>query len=186
MAKKKTRVYDEVTDESKTYDRIDVSGIEDSLGASSVPGRYGTNVGPFSVWAIRSRLSKELVSSGGRPARREVTSRKKIPLTESEWRLLDEVTQLVNSHGIKATPGQVAGILLNEAMAAVLSRLDQVDPSGKRSRSALSDHDLEETLENILAAAAHAEAHLDQLRPVALELLRRMREGKGSDDEEPK
>jgi hypothetical protein len=49
----------------------------------------------------------------------------------------------------------------------------------------LSDAELEEKVESILAAAASAEVHLQQLRPVALELLRRMssEDGAEADDE---
>lgn len=186
---KKNHVYERLEDQSATFDRIDTNEIEDGLGARADSTLQTSHGSPFSLWTLRSRLMTDLVSTGGRPGRREAVSRKKIALTEREWKLLDEITNLVKSRGVNATPGQVAGLLLSQSMAEVLSRLDKVTPIrtiDKDSAKNLTECELEETVENILAAAASAEVHLEQLRPVALELLRRMQAGKGveGDDKE--
>lgn len=186
---KKNPVYERLEDQSETLDRIDTQEIEEGLGFRVDPTLQAGHGSPFSLWTLRSRLMTDLVSTGGRPGRREAISRKKIPLTENEWRLLDEITALIKARGINATPGQVAGLLLSQSMAEVLLRLDRVTPLrpvDKASAKDLTDGELEETMEGILAAAASAEVHLEQLRPVALELLRRMQAGKGAeaDDEE--
>jgi hypothetical protein len=181
MAKKKNE-FERIADTSSSYERIGSDEISQLLGAkadSKMPSRGGS---PFSFWALRSRLLSELVSTGGRPGRKEAVERKKIPMTESEWALLDEITRILNIRGVKATAGQVAGILLNQSMTEVLKRLDRVAPTksaGAGPGRQLSDTELEEKVESILAAAASAESHLQELRPVALELLRRM----SSDDE---
>jgi hypothetical protein len=183
---KKNLVYDRVEDQGKTLDRVDPSELAQALGAEEVAsGEQGGS--PFSVWALRSRLLSEVVSTGGRPGRREASLRK-IPVTDAEWAALDQIARLLKREGINPTPGQVAGLLLHQSLAEVLRRLDSVTPSigSNSSTKPLSNADLEETLENVLAAAAKAEVHLEELRPVALELLRRMRDDDGvnADDRE--
>jgi hypothetical protein len=115
---------------------------------------------------------------------------RKISMTDAEWAALGDVTRLLKRQGVNATPGQVAGLLLHQSLTEVLRRLEKVAPGGKGSsqpQEHLTDMKLEETLESVLAAAASAEDHLEQLRPVALELLRRMRDEKGrpQNDDEP-
>lgn len=185
----KSHVYERLEDQSDTFERVEHAEIEEALGAEADSVRRGEPGSPFSLGAIRSKLLGELVSTGGRRGRKQAFSRKKVPLTEREWRVLDEITSLVKSQGVNATPGQVAGVLLHQSMTEVLLRLDRVSPSRETERaspSELTNGELEETLETILAAAASAEVYLEQLRPVAKELLRRMRAGKGAEgDAEP-
>jgi hypothetical protein len=186
MAKKKNQ-FDRISDTSPTYERIGAEEIALALGAIADGTAQSRGGSPFSFWALRSKLLSDVVSTGGRPGRKEAVARKKIPMTDAEWDLLDEITRILNMRGVKASAGQVAGILLNQSMTEVLKRLDKVAPakdaaSGSRQ---LSEAELEEKVESILAAAASAEVHLQQLRPVALELLRRMSGDAGAevDDE---
>lgn len=185
MAKK--RVFERVSDTSPTFRRLDSADIEDALGATAV-ARKAVSGNPLSLTALRSKLLAELVSSGGRPSRREVVSRKKIPLTESEWKSLDDISRLLKRRGVNASSGQVAGVLLHHSISEVIGQLD--DPTFTKAAhvSQVSDDELENTLEGILDAAASAEVHLEQLRPIALELLRRMRAGRGAEanDHPPK
>lgn len=187
MAKKK-RVYERLIDQSEAFERVDVREVEEALGAHAEPAAdMGQGGSPFSLLTLRSRLLTELVSTGGRPGRKEAIVRKKIPLTETEWKILDQITDLLKGRGVNATSGQVAGILLHQSMTEVLERLEKVTPSrdvNANSTKDLSEKQLEETVETIFAAAASAEAHLGQLRPVAMELLRRMRLGKGSESDD--
>ncbi len=180
---KKNIVYERIEDESKTFDRVDPRELANALGAEEIGESAGSG-SPFSVWALRSRLLSELVSTGGRPSRRQATSRK-VSMTESEWVALDQITSLLKHQGVTATPGQVAGLLLHQSLTEVLQRMEQITPSRELKTNPvtrLTDTKLEETLENVLAAAASAEVQLEQLRPVALELLKRMREEKGEQD----
>jgi hypothetical protein len=185
---KKNPVFDRLEDQSPTFERVEPDDIEKALGATRDARTAGTHAGsPFSLWALRSRLLTDVISTGGRPGRKEAVARKKIPMTEAEWALLDEITRVLNRRGGKATPGQVAGILLHQSMTEVLQRLDRVAPAksvDSPSVQKLTDSELEEKVDSILAAAASAEVHLEQLRPVALELLRRMRNSEGADSDE--
>lgn len=176
-----SETYERIEDESETYERVEPEEVARALGAKVSSVRLGKHGSPFALGAIRSRLFRELVSTGGRRGRKETFSHKKIPLTAREWRMLDEITALVKSRGVNATPGQVGGVLLNQSMAEVLSRLGRVtasDGAEAISPGKLTDRELEEALERIFAAANSAEVYLGQLRPVATELLRRMREAK--------
>jgi hypothetical protein len=185
---KKNPVFEKLEDQSPTFERVESDEIEHALGATGDARTASLSAGsPFSLWALRSRLLTDVISTGGRPARKEAVARKKIPMTEAEWALLDEITRVLNRRGGKATPGQVAGILLHQSMVEVLQRLDKVAPAtaaDSLSAKRLTNSELEERVDSILAAAASAEVHLEQLRPVALELLRRMRSGEGAEADE--
>jgi hypothetical protein len=185
---KKNPIFERLEDQSPTFERVEPDDIEQVLGATKDAGAARKSAGsPFSLWALRSRLLTDVVSTGGRPGRKEAVARKKIPMTDAEWALLDEITRVVNRRGGKATPGQVAGILLHQSMTEVLQRLESVAPAkpvDSPSAQALTNSELEEKVDSILAAAASAEVHLEQLRPVALELLRRMRSGDGAQADE--
>ena len=184
MAKRK-KIYERLEDRSATLESVDANKLALALGAEET-GSVGRIGSAFSVWALRSRLLSDIVSTGGRPGRREASLRK-IPLTDAEWAALDEVTQLLKHEGVSATPGQVAGLLLHQSLAEVLRRLDRVTPSPSvdaTSAKQMTTEDLEETLESVFAAAASAKVHLDELRPVALELLRRMRDSQGAESDD--
>jgi hypothetical protein len=182
---KKNSLYEKVEDDSQTLPRVDPRELVQVLGAEEF-ATSSTAKSPFSIWALRSRLLSDVVSTGGRPGRRNASLRK-IPVTDAEWGALDGVATLLKQKGIATTPGQVAGVLLHQSLAEVLRRLDSISPSADSkgaSAFVITNADLEETLESVLAAAAKAKVHLDELRPVAMELLRQMRDdnGAGSDD----
>lgn len=181
MAKKDTVVYERVEDESQTLARVDPQELVQALGAEEFAAATATK-SPFSMWALRSRLLSDIVSTGGRPARRDASLRK-IPVTDAEWAALDGIATLLKQKGITTTPGQVAGVLLHQSLAEVLRRLASVTPSvdsNAASAGGMTNADLEETLESVLAAAAKAKVHLEELRPVAMELLRQMRDDDGA------
>ena len=174
-------VYRKVEDEGPTLERVDFRELMEALGAQDVAISSAVK-SPFSLWALRARLLSEIVSTGGRPARRDASLRK-VPVTDAEWAALDGIATLLKQQGVSTTPGQVAGVLVHQSLAQVLRRLDSVSPSAasdKRSETVMTNADLEETLESILAAAAKAKVHLEELRPVALELLRQMRDDDGA------
>lgn len=177
---KKNLVYERVEDESATLERVDPRELVEALGAEEF-ATSGAAKSPFSMWAVRSRLLSEIVSTGGRPARREA-SLKKIAVTDAEWAALDGIAMLLRRQGVNASAGQVAGVLLHQSLAEVMRRLDSIAPSADSETSAtvMTNADLEETLESVLAAAAKAKVHLEELRPVALELLRQMRDDDGA------
>jgi hypothetical protein len=123
-------------------------------------------------------LTTELRSTGGRPARAETTLSRRISMTEKEAKALQTITALVRERGVGATPSQVAGILLNVAMTNVLASSSVSSPTRISSVT-----EFQNTVERVLAAAASAKHNLEQLRPVADELLRKMKAGRGVEDD---
>ena len=105
---KRGLTYERIKDQSESLDRVDPMELPRALGAERFASGNATG-SPFSMLALRSRLISDIVSTGGRPARREASLRK-IPVTDAEWTALDEVAGLLRQQGVKATPGQVAGL----------------------------------------------------------------------------
>ena len=185
----KNRVYERLEDESETLERVAHDAVQQALDAEASPQQRLAGGSPFSIASIRSRLFTELVSTGGRRGRRDAFARTKIPLTSEEWEALDEIAALIRGHGVNATAGQVAGVILHQSMTQLLLQRERERESSLKEKARakdVSEADLEETLDTLLAAAASATDYLEQLRPVAKELLRRMKSGKGveSDDEQ--
>lgn len=181
--RKKVRVYRRIAiDSSEAYRRVEAAEFQEVLGPLE-PVRHGELRGsPYSIAAIRGRLSTELASSGGRPARQRVVTIKKIPLTEAESVALKQITHAVRTHGVNATTGQVAGVLLHQSMSEVLAGTTPASPSST-SPPAHSLAELKRQLEEVVLAAANATEQLEHLRPVALELLEKMKAGRGVEDE---
>jgi hypothetical protein len=174
---KKSRVYRRIKDDTPTFERLSAEEVERGLGAVSERLKHQAGGSVFSVTALRMRLANDLVSRGGRPSRKEAVAVKKIPITAAEWRLLGEITKVIREDGVKATPSQVAGVLLHQSLSQVASRVEL--PKDSSDSEHLSTLEVEEKVEKILQAAASAKQQLEELRPVAQELLRRMKAGKG-------
>lgn len=185
MSKRRIKTYERIEDIGPTFDRVSVEDVQRGLGAVAEPAERNAEGSPIAVAALGRRLATDLVSKGGRPSRKEAVTVKKIPVTAKESLILDELAELIRRDGrLKVTPAQVAAQLLHDSLRQ-FDRIEQrsgLDGSG-RDRSVSED---EAMLEEILAAAASATRQLEQLRPVARELLKRMRAGKGieTDDEQ--
>lgn len=173
--KRKSTTYAKVRDTGATLERISPKDLEEGLGATRVERPRRSAGSPYSVAAIRRQLAQELASTGGRPSRKEAVVARRIPLTQSEWTALDAVTEAVRSEGTRATAGQVAGVLLHQSLRAVAEANERLRKSS--NATSMSTNEFEERVERILEAAANAAAGLKELKPVAEELLTRMREG---------
>jgi hypothetical protein len=176
---KKSRVYRRIKDDTPTFERLSAEEVERGLGAVSGPLKHQSGGSPFSITALRMRLATDVVSRGGRPSRKEAVAVKKIPVTAAEWELLGEITKAIREDGVKVTASQVAGVLLHQSLSQVSSRVAQQLSKDSSGGEHLSKSEVEEKVEKILQAAASAKQQLEQLRPVAEELLRRMKAGKG-------
>ena len=91
--------YEKIEDEGIAFQRIEPHELEQHLGARAQEVRSPRKGSPFAISAMRSFLLEELVSTGGRPGRREATETKKVPLTEFEWSTLDKITELIRGGG---------------------------------------------------------------------------------------
>jgi len=91
--------------------------VAQALGAEQVGPSRTRPVSPVAILALRERVGRLLKSTGGRPALEGAAARKKIPLQEGDWPKLQEIAAKVEGEGgVKATPGQIAAVLLHEAI----------------------------------------------------------------------
>jgi hypothetical protein len=179
MKSKVVGAFRKLEDESEAFAQVSPIELEQGLSPIDEVARNVGGGSPYTVAALRSRLAAELTSTGGRPTRREAAIARRIPLTSTEWNTLEEITRAIREQGMGVTSGQVAGVLLNQAMSEVLTRISRTKKSEQKSARRLSqDRGFEDSLEFVLAAAASAEDQLEQLVPIARELLLRVRSGK--------
>ena len=94
---------------------ISSSEIQAALGAEHV-GNSSKGSGVLALRFLRQELATRLRSTGGRPALEGAESRKKIPMTDAEWKQLVSLVDALKARGVKATPAQVASILLHKAL----------------------------------------------------------------------
>lgn len=109
-----------VRDSGTARAHIDPTVVARELGAVRVSEMPDTG-GPISLLAVRQELQKRLQSTGGRPALRGAKRRQKVPLTDSEWHKLEKIAADLTARGFKTTAGQVASILLHQAIREVES-----------------------------------------------------------------
>jgi hypothetical protein len=65
---------------------------------------------------LAEQLKAQLVSTGGRPARRFVTTLRKLPLTEEEWQSLQDTAKMLKEkHGVSASAGQLGAMYISHA-----------------------------------------------------------------------
>jgi hypothetical protein len=115
--------------------RVDPATIAQKLGATVVSAGPSPRQSPVGLMALRNELFARLASSGGRPGLAGATRRQKVPLSDSDWRQLEQLSGELRRTDLHASPGQVASMLLHTAL-----RLVQVDP-GSRGLSEIVDAD---------------------------------------------
>ncbi|MCH8291826.1 hypothetical protein IH992_12095 [Candidatus Poribacteria bacterium] len=71
---------------------------------------------PPSLFTLRRELCERLRSTGGRQSLEGATRRQKIPLSDEDWERLQKLAELSQSEGVHPTPGQVASVLLHQAL----------------------------------------------------------------------
>ena len=90
--------------------------LADALGAESFPARLPRLQSPAGLLAVRAELAVALGSIGGRPRIRGTSRRQKIPLADADWAHLERLAERISSRGPRATPGQVASVVLHLAL----------------------------------------------------------------------
>src|SRR5262245_56989198 len=88
-----------IRDTSATLPRIEAADVQAALGAETSGERLENVTAPVTLFALREELVRRLQSSGGRPALAGVDRRVKIPLSDKEWLLLEELAAEVSSLG---------------------------------------------------------------------------------------
>lgn len=96
---------------------IDPAEVGAALGGERVEKVETLPQGPLMLHALRLELSERRRSSGGRPALAGTDRRVKIPLSDEDWSRLAEMAGDMAADNFAPSPGQVAGILLHNAIA---------------------------------------------------------------------
>lgn len=99
---------------------LDPAEVAKALGAEPTPIPVPPTLSPVTFYAVRMELFKRLHSTGGRPALEGNNVRPKIPLSDQEWRQLEDLAaQIAQSTGLSPSPGQVGSALLSLALRSV-------------------------------------------------------------------
>lgn len=173
---KQNQTYRRIKDTSPTFERIGHHELKSALGAQAVGKAAPKSAIRSSSFAVlRSQLQGELVSEGGRPRRAGTVVTRRVPMTKAEAHSLDSLTSDLRESGLTVTTGQVAGVLLRERLGSTYGAVSaNEEPDAGRVISQMED-----VFDRIMAAAASAKEELEALKPVAKELLERMKAGRG-------
>jgi hypothetical protein len=117
-----------LTDEPKR--RVNVADLAAALGASEVVPAPSAGGSPVSWFAVREEVARRLRSTGGRPGLPDAEPRK-VTLTEAEWDMVKQLTETMAEPGFRPSAGQVAGVLLGQAIRSAHASLPA---SATRSR----------------------------------------------------
>lgn len=110
--------------------------VAEALGAVPAPAaaHVGGPKGPVSLFAVRHELFRRLQSTGGRPGLSDADKVAKIPVSEAQWKRLEELAAAVAAEGFSPSAGQVANVLLTFALDTIgpdaVKKLAQEKPPG--------------------------------------------------------
>jgi hypothetical protein len=109
-----------VTDTPKR--RVNVADLAAALGASEVVPAPAAGGSPASWFAMREEVARRLRSTGGRPGLPDAEPRK-VTLTQGEWDMVKQLTDTIAEPGFRPSAGQVAGVLLGQAIRSAHASL---------------------------------------------------------------
>jgi hypothetical protein len=99
-----------------TRSKLDPTEVAKALGAKPVPAKIPEGAGPISLFAVRQELFRRLQSSGGRPGLPDADKVAKVPVSETQWKRLEQLAAAMASPGFSPSAGQVANVLLTWAL----------------------------------------------------------------------
>lgn len=100
--------------------RLEPEEVAAGLGAETTDVTAPPRSNPIAMQALRRELADRLVSTGGRCGLEDATRRQKIPLADDDWQHLQRVARVVGHRGLRATPGQVASVLIRQHLHVLL------------------------------------------------------------------
>src|ERR1700722_13847432 len=99
-----------------TRPKLDPVEVAKALGAKPLPVKVPEGGGPLSLFAVRQELFRRLQSSGGRPGLPDADKVAKVPVSETQWKRLEELATAMAAPGFSPSAGQVANVLLSWAL----------------------------------------------------------------------
>lgn len=123
MAKKQIKLTGKtlkrVRDTSTQPKQIDSERVARALGAEPMAQSLPHPASAPMLFAIRQELARRLLSTGGRPRLKDTTRRQKIPMQQEDWNRLEQLSSQLSDHNLKASPGQVASVIIHQALKKV-------------------------------------------------------------------
>ncbi len=101
--------------------RVEPQEVAECLGADATDVTAPPRSNPIAMQALRRELADRLVSTGGRCGLEDATRRQKIPLADDDWQHLQRIADVVGDSGVRATPGQVASVLIRQHLHVLLA-----------------------------------------------------------------
>lgn len=106
-----------IVDTSPTLPRLDPAEVARALGAKPAGVKVESpTAGPITLLAVRQELYRRLQSSGGRPGLPDADKVAKVPVSEAQWKRLEELAAAIAEPGFSPSAGQVANVLLAHAL----------------------------------------------------------------------
>jgi hypothetical protein len=99
-----------------TRPRLDPAEVAKALGAKPTSVQVDAASGPVTLLAVRQELFRRLQSSGGRPGLPDADKVAKVPVSEAQWKRLEELAAAMAAPGFSPSAGQVANVLLAWAL----------------------------------------------------------------------
>ena len=119
---------------SPTYPKLDPAEIAKALGAKPTGASVGKPKGPITLFAVRQELYRRLHSTGGRPGLTDADKVSKIPMTDEQWKRVEELAVAIAGPGFSPSAGQVANVLVAWA-------LDTLGPDAVKEQLAKSGNE---------------------------------------------
>jgi hypothetical protein len=105
-----------VIDTSRAAPKLDPAEVAKALGAKPAGVAVGAQ-GPLTLMALRQELFRRLQSTGGRPGLPDADKVAKVPVSEAQWKRLEELAAAIAEPGFSPSAGQVTNVLVAWALA---------------------------------------------------------------------
>lgn len=96
--------------------------VRRALGSSRVvPLGIRPSQGPLDLLQLRAHVQERFQSSGGRPTDPSWELARTVRFGEHNWKQLEKLAKSLSSEGRKLAPGQLAAILVEHALAGIMT-----------------------------------------------------------------
>jgi Arc/MetJ-type ribon-helix-helix transcriptional regulator len=110
----KAKLADQVAQTGQGISELVRAALELYFQPAQEPNLDATLEQEKNLECLAELLRAQLISTGGRPARRFVNTLRDLPLTDEEWQSLKETVKLLKQkHGVSASAGQLGAIYIH-------------------------------------------------------------------------
>jgi len=101
---------------------IAVAGVTTALGGRPLGRNTGDDKAPVALLTIRDALMQRLRTTGGRPALSGDGPRQRVQVSAEDWQAITDIASHVVVGRHKASPAQVASVLIHLALERIPQR----------------------------------------------------------------